>query len=295
MSESKVLFNLDLSSSYRWKFVSPTQTAIASIPYVQELGDFPAGRNYFTRRSNLPSYLLKICLGGSGFLEYKGHTYKVTEGDMFWIDCENYQNYYTDPETGNWHLLWVHFYGESCKQYYNIFLMQNNGVPVANSGDNSLIKPLIERLFSVYSHESTGLNEDLHASGILTQIMVQAIFASVGTPGYDTMSNQHVAKTIDYINNNYKEQLTLDVLAANVNLNKYYLQKLFRKNMGISPNEYLIRTRIHHAKELLSITDYPISTIASEVGIDNIGHFINQFKTIELMTPRMYRKFWRMS
>ncbi len=51
-----------------------------------------------------------------------------------------------------------------------------------------------------------------------------------------------------YINAHYTEQITLDVLSKKLSINKFYIQKLFKRYMGLSPNEYLIQTRLTRRK-----------------------------------------------
>lgn len=62
--------------------------------------------------------------------------------------------------------------------------------------------------------------------------------------------------------------------------------------MGVTVNEYVVLTRIAHAKELLKYSDLSVNEITFEVGMNNVTHFINLFKAREQMTPLAYRKIW---
>jgi len=117
---------------------------------------------------------------------------------------------------------------------------------------------------------------------------IQSAGASSGAnrlPGY-------VVNARSYINTHYAERITLDDLSRSISINKFYLQKLFKRCIGLSPNEYLIHTRLTRAKQLLRTTASPISQIAMEVGFNNIGHFISLFKRYEGITPSAYRQRW---
>ena len=108
-------------------------------------------------------------------------------------------------------------------------------------------------------------------------------------------SNRLPAYVLDarnYINLHYAERITLDDLARVISINKFYLQKLFKRCMGLSPNEYLIYTRLTQAKHLLLTTDRSISRIAMDVGIDNVGYFTNLFKKYEGCVPSVFRQNW---
>lgn len=92
-----------------WRMVNSNQFAPVampekSIPYVQELGDFYASSSFYTKRHSLVSYLLKYTVSGEGVLEYGDSRYTLRADDVFWIDCQKQQYYYTAPDTGHWHL-----------------------------------------------------------------------------------------------------------------------------------------------------------------------------------------------
>lgn len=96
----------------------------------------------------------------------------------------------------------------------------------------------------------------------------------------------------EYLTNHYAERLTLDNLSEKFSVSKYHLQRLFKKYVGQSPNEYLASQRLNHAKELLRSTDLPVGEIAYRIGVENTSYFISQFRTQERITPQKYRETW---
>jgi YesN/AraC family two-component response regulator len=93
-----------------------------------------------------------------------------------------------------------------------------------------------------------------------------------------------------YLNQNYRDPITLDKLASVGHINKYYLAHTFKKDMGISPIEYLNRIRIKEAKLLLETTDYSIAHIAAFTGFSSQSFFTQAFKRTTNKTPSRYRK-----
>ena len=291
MSQVKLSYRLDIARESVWLTATPSQTAKASIAYVQELGDFFCGKEYFTRRENLPSYLIKFCISGEGLLDYEGRTHTLRPGQLFWIDCMKPQYYRTSPRKGQLRLLWVHFYGAPCRAYYNLFLAQNDNNPIINVDSDVAVKSTLDALIGLYKNGANNLQDDIQASGLLTQLMVRCISAA-GTRAERSSLPGYVLDVRNYIGLHYHERITLDTLAKTLSINKYYLQKLFKRHMGLSPNEYLIQTRLTRAKELLRTASLPISQISMDVGISNIGHFISLFKQHEGITPSAYRQRW---
>ena len=291
MPQVRLSFNLDLSSDSTWLTVTASQAARSSIAYVQELGDFSCGPDYYTNREHLNSFLIKLCVGGEGLLEYEDKSYTIRPGQLFWINCRNLQHYRTSPKKGEWHVIWVHFHGATCEPYYRLFLSQNDSSPVVDLGQDVEFRSLLEMLIRLYRDGGSTLTEDVQASGLLTQLMTRCIQAAGKRSGLGHLP-EYVTDARSYINMHYAERITLDSLAQLFNINKFYLQKLFKQHMGLSPNEYLIHTRLNRAKQLLRTTPRSVSQIAMDVGINNIGHFINLFKKYEGCTPNTYRQTW---
>ena len=290
MANVKLSFNLDLTDQSHWITVTASQAVRSSIAYVQELGDFYCGPDYYTTRENLPSYLIKLCVSGEGTLDYEGQSYVIRPGHLFWIDCNKPQYYRTSPGADSWRILWVHFYGAPCEAYYKLFLAQNEGRAVVRPSSDMAIRSTLDTLLKLYLEGGNTLQDDVQASAMLTQLMSHCIHAA-GMHSANRLPN-YVIDARSYINMHYAERITLDDLSRSISINKFYLQKLFKRCIGLSPNEYLIHTRLTHAKQLLRTSTTPINQIAMDVGINNIGHFITLFKRYEGITPSAYRRRW---
>ena len=93
-----------------------------------------------------------------------------------------------------------------------------------------------------------------------------------------------------YIDNHFKESLTLEQLAGLAHLNKYYLSHTFRREFGVSPINYLISRRIEESRFLLRETDHSLSLIAQMLGFSTLSYFSQSFRRVEGMSPMEYRK-----
>ncbi|MEG1292086.1 MAG: AraC family transcriptional regulator, partial [Lachnospiraceae bacterium] len=93
-----------------------------------------------------------------------------------------------------------------------------------------------------------------------------------------------------YIDANYSEEVTLEMLAEKAHLNKYYFAHAFSDAFGISPMNYLIEKRIQTCKELLSSTDHSIADIARLTGFSSQSYFSQSFKKNCGMSAGVYRK-----
>lgn len=98
---------------------------------------------------------------------------------------------------------------------------------------------------------------------------------------------------LNYITSHFNEQITLKDLAKETNLHPNYLSALFKKELGETLREYLLRNRIDVAKSLLSRTDYSFLQISNSLAFYSQSHFIQVFKANTGYTPKQYRmKFY---
>lgn len=104
--------------------------------------------------------------------------------------------------------------------------------------------------------------------------------------------NTPVIKTYEYLISNFKEMITLPVIADKVGQNPAALCRSFKKNTGKSIFDALSEIRIGAASRLLLNSSLPITDIAFESGYRNISHFNHQFKNIIGLSPSAYRKMY---
>ncbi|BCU78578.1 hypothetical protein llg_32930 [Luteolibacter sp. LG18] len=93
----------------------------------------------------------------------------------------------------------------------------------------------------------------------------------------------------DHLNENYTESLELPALAARCGMTEKSLRSSFKRILGVTPNECLIRIRVHHAMRMLAETDTPIKTIAETVGFYDHSNLTHQFTKAVGLSPSTYR------
>lgn len=87
-----------------------------------------------------------------------------------------------------------------------------------------------------------------------------------------------VNSILNYINENYMNNISLDKLSKNMYLSPVYISKIFKEETGDSPINYLIKVRLAKAKELLEKHEMPIKLIAKAVGYNDAYYFSKLFK-----------------
>ena len=99
-----------------------------------------------------------------------------------------------------------------------------------------------------------------------------------------------VYEVMQYIEENYKQSISLDLLASTFNLSKQWLILRFKKEMNITPITYLNHFRMKKAKELLLQQEMLISEVAFACGFETPYYFTNAFKKHFGISPGIWRK-----
>lgn len=101
---------------------------------------------------------------------------------------------------------------------------------------------------------------------------------------------RNVQAVKDYLDQHYAEKISLDNLAEQFYINKFYLTRIFREQFGLSVSAYLQQVRITHAKQLLRFTDQSIEKIGQECGMNDANYFSRIFRKTEGVSPGRIQK-----
>jgi len=94
---------------------------------------------------------------------------------------------------------------------------------------------------------------------------------------------------LDFISNNYSQDISLDTLAELACYNKKYFSRIFKKFMGKGYKNYIISIRMNEAAKMLLSGYEPINVISSACGFNDSNHFSTQFKKYFGVSPKQYR------
>ena len=125
---------------------------------------------------------------------------------------------------------------------------------------------------------------------ILIIRLMRTTTLSVPTEPQAISANRQCAAVRRYIDLHFKEALTLEQLAEEGHMNKFYLSHAFKREYGISPINYMISKRIEESKYLLAETDLSMSQIAQLLGFSSLSYFSQVFHRTQSISPKEYRQ-----
>lgn len=153
------------------------------------------------------------------------------------------------------------------------------------------IRILLDQMLNTYFKGSDFFELKLKCLlGQLFYMLLEYKYFVIDTNAPAKSDVESVRKVIDYISENYKNQITLDELSALSNLSETRLSRLFRNITGMSCIDYVIEFRLSKALAMLRSSDMSVIEIAYDTGFNNISYFNRTFKKHFNQTPTEYRK-----
>ena len=105
-------------------------------------------------------------------------------------------------------------------------------------------------------------------------------------------SNNLICEIIKFIDINLNRKITISELEKRFYYNRYYIMKLFKKEIGVTIFEYINILRTYNASQEIKNNNYSLTKISLNNGFYSLEYFSEIFKKITGLTPSVFKKFW---
>ena len=157
--------------------------------------------------------------------------------------------------------------------------------------ESAEISGCLRNILREMEQKNTGYEDVCQAyMEILIIRLMRSTALSVSAESQAISANRQCSAVRRYIDLHFKEALTLEQLAEEGHMNKYYLSHAFKREYGISPINYMISKRIEESKYLLAETDLSMSQIAQLLGFSSLSYFSQVFHRTQAVSPKEYRQ-----
>jgi AraC-like DNA-binding protein len=102
-------------------------------------------------------------------------------------------------------------------------------------------------------------------------------------------SSSPISPSIDFIKKNIRESISLKDLSDKACMSTTSFYRYFKRELGMSPIEYILNEKIKHAKKLLSNPNIHVNEVSYASGFEDCNYFIRLFKKYEGVTPKQYQ------
>lgn len=224
-------------------------------------------------------------LGGAGRFQVGDHSFPVAEGDLVIVEPGTEHTETSIPSAPLEYIaLGVDGFTlpaqEDTQPWRHLSFRQSKG---------DILTPL-RSILEETQEQAPGYEQA--CQGLLSVVLIRLarrIGFPVTTARHQTASRESTAAR-RYIDNHYRENLTLDTLAEAVHISKFHLSHMFSREYGVSPISYMLQLRLQECRELLRTTDYSVAQVARMTGFSSPSYFSQRFRAAVGMTPVAYRQ-----
>ncbi len=260
---------------------APSRQALELFLYPLQCGRFTYLPGYSLARESFDSFLLMYIEKGRLTLTLEGKTRHVSAGSFVLLDCYKLHAYSTDS---GWTCVWCHFDGAAARSLYSAVVSRLGCVFTLPDGRNAFRK--LGMILDVFQRGKPVQEPLMHK--YLTDILTEFLLAGPSARGEadDALMAEEITA---YIAGHFAEDLPLEKLAARAGLSLYHFIRVFKRETGFTPHEYIVNTRITTAKYLLKNSSRTVKEICRSTGFSSESVFCSAFKRSQGVTPGQYR------
>ena len=230
-------------------------------------------KNWIHRERFLPADQMIFLLKGELYLAVNDTQYTIRRNSFFYIRQFSTVSGYKTSDM-------------PCEFYTVSFNATKIDIPdrteIPLNGNNIFIEELAKRLYDARSR----IGQEENQCEILFLSLLHEVkrFLSAGSSTFPLME-----QTMNYINNNINNPITVDSICDHLGYNRDYISKQFLRCYGISIKKYIDRKKISAAKHLLISSKMSLEEIAAAIGFENAQQFYKFFNYHENISPTQFR------
>ncbi len=228
-------------------------------------------------------YLLHLVTSGKGSFTILGNTYTLGAGEFFFVPPDTL-NYCEADAVDPWSYTWVGMKGDLLSSFFE-------GAGISAENPVGKFTPELYRLAKeILDDMSAEATASFFAVG-RCYLFLHCLEKSADRPeSTQKHPSQNLKRAMALIDKRLHEPLSVSALADEVGVDRSYLCSIFKRELGCSPQQYILKKKIEKAKYFLSSTAENVKYIAVSLGYDDPFVFSRAFKKGTGMSPSEWRK-----
>lgn len=236
-------------------------------------------------RSEMEVVVFQYTLKGEGEVRIGDHTYRLTEGEAFFVKIPSDHQYYLPADEKSWEFVHITLFGSEAIKYFEKITDDVGHILKLN-----MYATPITHIFDLLSKVNNDQLNDAYITSSLAYTFLMELQRFILKIERNNTLPDPIKEATVYINENYSDQLTLDDIVEVSGLSKYHFTRLFHRTVHSTPIQYLTKIRINKSIELLKNESLTIEMIAVQIGFSNGNYFNKVFRSALGMSPGKYRK-----
>lgn len=269
-------------------------------------------QRHIIRDNGFSVYQLTLVTKGKGiYVDENGEKHNLERGTIYIFAPDVKHEYY--GITDDFSTYWVNFDGVGVKGVMEYIGIENSCIyNIGGEFEYSKLYLTLEDIYKAYWYTRSSKNVEAGSNvaseldynkyketEIRASMIMYSLLGEVGIMvnrlkyGHNAGSGGEIAPVLAMIQQKYMENIGVTDMAECIGVSLNKIASLFKKYYGITPNQFLINTRLNYAEMFLRKMDTAtIKQIAEMVGFSNSGYFIKVFKSKFGVTPESYRDMY---
>lgn len=227
-------------------------------------------------------YLLHLVTDGCGTFFIKEKEYTLNKGDMFFIPPGELTFYQAD-EKEPWCYAWIGLQGTILPRLFSDIGLSKNAPILPYS------EPLLHALDQIRYHAHTSGFDALSTMGYIYLFLNELAQCKSAQNTKTPQQPLYIDAAVRYINQNIYSSISISELSDTLGIDRSYFCSLFKKHLGISPQQYIMDLKMEKAKIFLETTDTDVKYIADSLGYGDLYTFSHSFKRKTGVSPSEWR------
>lgn len=254
-----------------------------ALPFVVELAGISyCDGSYRIHRPKSKCMVAEYIISGEGTVILDGKVYHAKAGDIYMLPPGRDQLYYSDA-ANPWTKIWFNARGTLIDHLLELYDPQCMGIFPDAGG-----REYIEKIQDIGRNEDYLNREKQEKAAVVFHEFLQYLYGK-----FYVRKNNYSEETVrlkEYIDKHFMQNIALKDLAEVVYLSESQVIRIFKKDLGVTPYEYILNLKMGQAKLLLRGTRLLVKEIAFQLGFCDEHYFSYVFKQKVGRTPGAYRK-----
>lgn len=232
-------------------------------------------------------YSLHFVFSGSGILRFGDQSVRLQSHSAFLL-FPGEQYWYVQDGNDPWFYVWIDFTGEGVEALLALRGLTVQKPYIRCPGQKGLLEQ-VNKLWDLHSQQET---RDISVVAQFFRVLSLLVGSTGKQPARmrsQTLRHSRVRDIVFYIDDNFRNDISVSDIAKANNLSVSYLMSLFAEEVGMTPVEYLNRMRISAACACLLGEDWKVREIAEWLGFRDEKYFMRLFKKQKGISPGQYR------
>jgi len=278
MKEEKVIRNMMHGDIYSF----PEEDNYDQPIHIDLMGTDFCHESFYIKRVQSDVSVLAYVISGHGVITIDKKVYHPSKGDIFILPINSCHEYHVDGREP-WAFMWFNIKGKLLPILLEVYNLENKYIC-----EYCNVEQLFKKAIAVAFEGSTDIHlQHKEIVSIIFNIITE-IAETVRTQKLDYSDNVLIIK--NYLDNHIDKTISLDDLSIYVAMSQRNMNRIFKKEVGLTVYDYFLNKKIQLIKTMLTNTNLTLKEIAYRLNFSDVYYFSNLFKKKTGYSPLIYRK-----